>query len=97
MERSLRAKSIVSYAVDSSDTSDDDLLDSDMEEAAEVTTSRLRLKNLNNNGSPNDIDKNMEERLLSRCRGGHISPENGVNDDEEGDELDVSIVFRHKT
>ena len=85
MDRPSRMKEIVSYAVDSSDNSDDDLLDSDMEEAAEVTTSRLRLKNLKNNGSSTDIDRNME---LSPCHG-----ELGI---EEKDGLDVvAIAFLH--
>ena len=55
MERAARGKGKVSYVEDSSD-SDDDLLDSDMEDAAERTTSRLRLMKSNSTTVCDDSD-----------------------------------------
>ena len=95
MERAARGNGKVSYVEDSSD-SDDDLLDSDMEDAAERTTSRLRLKSNSTvvcNGSDDsslilgaEEDRILEERLLSRCRGGHISSENEEDGEDNGED-----------
>ena len=96
MERAARGKGKVSYVEDSSD-SEDDLLDSDMENAAEKTTSRLRLMKSNSTTVCDDSDDSslilrgeedriLEERLLSRCRGGHISSENEEDGEDNGED-----------
>lgn len=66
------AKAAPSYV----DDSDDDIIDSDLEERALACSRSHRIlacQRSSNNALPS-VDNELEERLLARCKGGHISP-----------------------